>query len=212
MDENAPQIRVSDADRDEVAQLLNEHAAVGRLTLAEHEERVELAFGAKTRGELDRLLADLPATSGAARSAVDMPVRRKVSRWLVAIMGGSHRRGRFRLSGSVNTLAIMGGDDVDLREAEIDGDEVVINAYAFMGGTDIYVPDTVEVIVEGIAIMGGNDERGSRRSARKGAPVIRVRAYAFMGGIDIWRLPAETRELSLREAKQAARQLERGSR
>jgi hypothetical protein len=202
-------LRASDAERDRVVDLLSEHAAVGRLTLAELEERAQRAYDAKTHGELEALTRDLPDQKPAGRQVRERP-RRRATRWFVAIMGGSNRRGRFRLSGSVNSIALMGGDTIDLREAEIDGDEVVINAFAVMGGTDIYAPDSVELIVEGFALMGGNDERGSQRPARPGAPVIRIRAYSLMGGIDVWRLPAEARGKSLKEAKRAARQLERG--
>ncbi|MGH3261498.1 MAG: DUF1707 SHOCT-like domain-containing protein [Trebonia sp.] len=54
-------LRASDADRERTAQLLREHHAVGRLTVEEFNARLEQAFAAKTRGELDDLLADLPA-------------------------------------------------------------------------------------------------------------------------------------------------------
>ena len=56
-----PRIRASDADRDRVAVLLREHHAAGRLTAEEFHERMEQALDAKTLGELDQLLADLPA-------------------------------------------------------------------------------------------------------------------------------------------------------
>ena len=56
-----PRIRASDADRDRVAALLREHHAAGRLTAEEFHERMDKAFDAKTLGELDELLADLPA-------------------------------------------------------------------------------------------------------------------------------------------------------
>ena len=56
-----PRIRASDADRDRVATLLREHHAAGRLTAEEFHERMEQALDAKTLGELDGLLADLPA-------------------------------------------------------------------------------------------------------------------------------------------------------
>jgi DUF1707 SHOCT-like domain len=53
-------IRASDADRDRVASLLQEHHAAGRLTAEEFAERMEAALRARTLGELDELLADLP--------------------------------------------------------------------------------------------------------------------------------------------------------
>ena len=55
-----PRIRASDADRDRTAALLREHHAAGRLTAEEFNERLEKAYAAKTLGDLDELLADLP--------------------------------------------------------------------------------------------------------------------------------------------------------
>jgi Domain of unknown function (DUF1707) len=55
-----PKIRASDEDRDKTASLLREHHAVGRLTAEEFNERLDKAYEAKTVGELDELLADLP--------------------------------------------------------------------------------------------------------------------------------------------------------
>jgi len=56
-----PRIRASDADRDRTAALLREHHAAGRLTADEFQERLDKAYAAKTLGELDELLSDLPA-------------------------------------------------------------------------------------------------------------------------------------------------------
>jgi Domain of unknown function (DUF1707) len=53
-------IRASDADRDAVAGVLQDHAVAGRLTMDELAERVGRALAARTRGELDALVADLP--------------------------------------------------------------------------------------------------------------------------------------------------------
>jgi hypothetical protein len=55
-------IRASDADRDRTAAALREHLAAGRLTTEEFDERLDKAYAAKTLGELDGLMADLPAT------------------------------------------------------------------------------------------------------------------------------------------------------
>jgi hypothetical protein len=56
-----PRLRASDADRERTAQLLREHHAVGRLTAEEFDERLNKVFAAKTVGELEALVADLPA-------------------------------------------------------------------------------------------------------------------------------------------------------
>ena len=58
----APTERVADADRDRTVTLLREHVVEGRLTLDEFSERVGRALQARTRGDLDAVMADLPAT------------------------------------------------------------------------------------------------------------------------------------------------------
>lgn len=194
-------IRASDAEREAVVQRLSDQAASGRLTLDELEQRISSAYAATTRGELERLTADLP------QQAAPPGRRLKPTKWVVSVMGGAEKRGRWRVGERLTTLAIMGGNDLDLRHAEIDADEVTIVAIAIMGGMDIYLPDTVDVHVGGFALMGGNGERGSSRPPRPGAPRIKIFAYSLMGGIDVWRLPEEARGLSLKQAKKMAKQV-----
>jgi Domain of unknown function (DUF1707)/Cell wall-active antibiotics response 4TMS YvqF len=201
-------IRVSDAERDATVRTLGEQAAVGRLTLAELEDRAGQALTAKTRGELAVLTSDLPKE--ASQRAQPAPARKPV-RWLVAIMGGSHRRGRFRAVGSINAIAIMGGDEIDLREAEIEGGELTLNLFALMGGANIYVPDSIDLDVGGLSLMGGHEEVGSQRSPRPGAPLVRIRLYNLMSGATIYRLPPQARGLSLKEARRLAKLAERGA-
>lgn len=196
----APDIRASDAEREMIVARLSEHAAAGRLTLAELEERIGLAYAATTRAELTKLLADLPV--GTSRPE---PSRRKPTRWVVSVMGSAEKKGRWRIGDQLTALTLMGGNDIDLRHAEIDAHDVTIVAVAVMGGMDIYVPDTVDLEVGGFALMGGNGERGSTRAPRPGGPRIRVLAYSLMGGIDVWRLPEEAKGVSLKQARRLAK-------
>jgi hypothetical protein len=199
------QVRASDEERNRVVEFLGEHASVGRITLGELEERAAQAYAATTRGELADVTRDLP---GPATPTEPAPRRRSVTRWYVAILGGSTRRGRQRLSGNVNVVAVLGGDDIDLRQAEVDGEELVINVFSLFGGPDIYLPETVDVELSGLAIIGGNDEHGAGAVVRSGGPMIRIRSFALFGGTDVWRVPG-TAALSLKDARRAARQLER---
>ena len=192
-------LRASDQDRDGAVALLSEHAAAGRLTLDELEERATVALAARTRGELEALTRDLPGKAEGTEG------RRKAVRWMVAVMGGSHRRGRYRLNRAVNVIAVMGGDDVDLRDAELDGSEVTLTVISIMGGASIYVPDTVEVEVSGFSLMGGDSEFGDPRPPRAGAPLVRVRSFNVMGGSTVYRLPRHARGLSLKQARRLAK-------
>jgi hypothetical protein len=201
-------LRVSDAERDVTLRALGDHAAAGRLTLDELEDRSGQALVAKTRGELAALTSDLPEEAG-QQLAVPARVKKPVH-WMVAIMGGSHRRGRFRAVRSINAVAIMGGHEIDLREAEIEGGELTLTLVAIMGGGNIYVPDSVDLEVGGFSLMGGHEQIGREVRPRPGAPVIRVRIYSLMGGAEVFRLPPEARGKSLKEARRLAKRAEQG--
>jgi hypothetical protein len=54
-------MRVGDAEREAAAAELREHYASGRLTLEELNERVDKVFAARTRGDLNALMTDLPS-------------------------------------------------------------------------------------------------------------------------------------------------------
>jgi hypothetical protein len=178
--DRSPVLRASDGERERVVTALRDGAAEGRLTFDELAQRVEQAYGATTAGELDLLLADLPAVAPATTPG--LPKRR---RWNVAVMGGSTRRGRWRPAPRSVALALMGGVDLDLREATIEGDELVITAIAVMGGIDLRVPEGVEVDLGGFAFMGGNDHLPGEAPVRPGTPIVRVRAFSLMGGVDV---------------------------
>jgi hypothetical protein len=80
----APALRASDAERERTATLLRQHTAAGRLTPEELDERLDVAYAARTVGELDALVHDLPADPGApvpgrpARTAAREEARRRL--------------------------------------------------------------------------------------------------------------------------------------
>jgi hypothetical protein len=178
-----PELRVSDADREATVVRLREAGGEGRLTLEELAERVERADSARTRADLDALTADLPATA-APHAYVEAPSKER--RWVVAIMGGEERKGRWRPARRTNAVSIMGGVDIDLREAELaDGAEIL--ATAVMGAVTITVPPGVSVELSGFALMGGNTGPNDKSLPLPDAPVVHVRAYSLMGGVVVER-------------------------
>jgi hypothetical protein len=70
-----PDLRVSDAERSEVADRLAEHYGEGRLDQSEFNERVEQAMRAKTRSDIVGLFDDLP--DGEAPEVTTRPRRRR---------------------------------------------------------------------------------------------------------------------------------------
>ena len=72
-----PDLRVSDAERADVADRLSKHYGDGRLDQAEFNERMERAMGAKTQGDFTGLFSDLPdLTEPGAKPPLPAPVNR----------------------------------------------------------------------------------------------------------------------------------------
>ena len=117
----------------------------------------------------------------------------KDRRWVVAILGGETRKGRWRPSRRTNAIAVMGGIDIDLREAELaDGAEFL--AIRVMGAVSIIVPEGVSVEMSGVALMGGNSGPDDRVTPLPNSPLVRVRAFSLMGGVVVERKKARRRE------------------
>jgi class 3 adenylate cyclase len=192
--EPQPDIRISDAERNQMVDLLREHCSEGRLTLDEFSDRVGEVFNARTRRDLEVVTADLPIPAELLPSSQPATVptadaypmkRRAVRRWIVGVMSGGAAKGRWRPADEVRVVAVMGGCEVDLRNAEIDGPEVLIRAVAVMGGIEIIVPEGIEVEVDGFALMGGNERRIKDVPRLPGTPVVRVQAFSLMGGVSV---------------------------
>lgn len=185
--ERRPILLASDEDRERTAQTLRRAAGEGRLTVEELEERLHAVYAARTHGELEPLVADVPAVG--ERPAGRVVVRRgeRGTRWLVAIMGGHDRTGHWRLAERCTVVNVMGGSDLDLNDVELADDEVVLTVFSLMGGSEIHVPDGLNVEVSEFAFMGGNDVRLGVARPDPGGPLVRLRVLSIMGGTDVRR-------------------------
>ncbi len=172
-----PPIRASDAEREQVTELLKTGAAEGRLTLEELAQRTGAAYEATTRGELEQLKADLPAAAPAR-----LPAERKPRRWFLGIMGGDEISGPLELSGEPTIVNIMGGTDLDLSQARIEGGQLTLTVVSIMGGSTVRVPQGVRVERSGFSLMGGDEVESGETAPPADAPVVRVRSFNLMGG------------------------------
>jgi hypothetical protein len=184
-------MRISDADRNKVAEILREAAGDGRIDLTELDERLEATYAAKTYGELVPITHDLAPVTGMPAAGL-----RRVERdHAVAIMGGVERRGVWVVPEVFSVFCLMGGAELDLREATFSAAEVTLRINTFMGGANIIVNRSTNVIVHGVGIMGGYSAPRSDPDVRLTAdsPVVHVRGVAIMGGVSVVRkgLPGE---------------------
>ncbi|GAA2589430.1 DUF1707 domain-containing protein [Actinomadura fulvescens] len=187
-----PELRASDADRDQVAQVLREAAGDGRLSLDELDERLTAVYAAKTYAELEPITSDLPVSGAVPRPSgppvfgapiVDAPSWRRG----FAFCSEFKRQGVWNVPAKFAGFAFWGGGKIDLREARfVPGQEVRIRAIAIMGGIDVIAPDDLTVHVKGVGIMGGFDHTASGPGV-PGAPRVVVSGLAFWGAVNVKR-------------------------
>ncbi|GAA4380648.1 DUF1707 SHOCT-like domain-containing protein [Nocardioides caricicola] len=184
------QMRISDADRHHVSEILREAAGEGRLELDELDERLAATYAARTYADLVPITQDLPAQrpvhAPAPQPAAALATRHESS---VAIMSGSTRTGVWEVGPSYSAFCVMGGVDVDLREAVFASHQVEITANTLMGGIDIIVNAHTRVIVEGAGVMGTFEQARDKVEPQltPDSPVVRVRGVALMGAVTVVR-------------------------
>jgi hypothetical protein len=185
-------LRASDADRDRTADILREALAEGRLTAEEHSERVEDVFRAKTVGELEPLVADLPVAHGSHSAATFAPAPNRptpgtvppvAEENVVAVFSAAVRKGRWRIGRRTHAYAIFGSVEIDLSEAVFEHQQVVIKAIAVFGNVEIRVPENVSLRGNGGGVLG-NFEVDTLDSVDHDAPVVYVDGLAVLGNIE----------------------------
>jgi hypothetical protein len=200
-----PSLRISDADREQAIISLREHLLAGRLTLEEFSERVEATLRARFGAELAQVSKDLPVVAVPPGHSGHKPAR-----VTAALLAHTVRRGRLRLRGWTVAASAAGDLDLDLREATIDHPKTVITVIAVFGNVDLYVPEGVDVDVNGITVFGHIRQWG-QDPGRPDAPVVKVRVLGCVGTIDVWRVPHDMLSSSyddiIRHAQGRQRQL-----
>jgi hypothetical protein len=220
------------AARDRAIAALSDAFAHDALDVDEFERRVTVAHTSESAAEIQALLSDLPATTDAiARVPVTLapadPATRGedlATQTVYAIMGGVDRRGAWTVPRRFRVIAMMGGAQLDLREARFPAGVIDLEVKAVFGGVQIIVPPGLAVEVHGTAIMGGfQNVNRSPAHPDPAAPLLRVHGVAIMGGVDItMRLPGENdrtarrrerrERIEGRDARRALRDERRGQR
>ncbi len=99
-------------------------------------------------------------------------------------LGGSKRNVHTQDFRGGELTAVMGGCEIDLRNASISHSPAVIDVFAFWGGIEIKVPQSWSVSFEGTPIMGGYDDKTFRQSTTAEQSLI-IRGTIIMGGVEV---------------------------
>ncbi|GAB2764176.1 DUF1707 domain-containing protein [Nocardioides salsibiostraticola] len=197
-----PSLRISDADRERVAEVLREAAGEGRIDFIELDERLEATYAAKVYGDLLPIVVDLPGNGVESPTSSRPPARvagqvpsvpqgTSTNDRSVAILGSQNRRGVWHIGPQHVAFALLGDIDLDLREATFGAAEVEITANAVLGDIEIIVDAHTRVIIDGMAVLGDFGHGRDRVAAdlAEDAPTVRVKGVAFLAEVKVVRRP-----------------------
>mgnify|MGYP001390941656 CR=1 FL=1 len=103
---------------------------------------------------------------------------------LFAVMGGATRRWDGSPFRGAEMTSLMGGCELDLRQAVLlPGEQATIDVFTVMGGHEIKVPESWAVVTKAVPIMGGVEDR--TRPPQGEAPRLVIRGFIMMGGVEI---------------------------
>jgi len=185
-DEQRPDLRASDADRDHTAARLGGAMAVGCLTSTEYAERLDAAYAARTLGELAPLTRDLP-DNDIPDADVEAAGRAEVAARFSKVI----RSGRWVAGRRTRLTVRFGALIINLAEAVLPGREVTIEVDAFCGKLIIIAPAGAHVIDEGGALFAKRAVYGRGTADDDNGPVIRLVGDARFSKVVVYRRGAD---------------------
>jgi hypothetical protein len=184
-------ILASNAERDAITQRLQVAFAEHRLNDDEFDQRIRTALTARSVGELDRLTADLPASTPSRQTAAS---GRKPGKFAVAMKSSISRVGRWTVPQRFYSVVYKGSGLLDLRAAELTAPVTTIVAVSYKSRTEILLPPGVRVEPGGTGVSLVSDEAGSPGGLLAAdAPVVHIRGMAYKGTIEARTRPAGLR-------------------
>jgi hypothetical protein len=207
-DELALRRRVSDLEREEVADVLREAAGEGRLSYTELEDRLETLYAAKTYGDLVEIASDLPGgptfqTPSATMSPAAQQSPSQAVPVINAFLSETKRTGGWLAPQRQEVNAVLGEVTLDYTEAQIPYDEIFVEVKSILADVKIRVPQNAIVHLDSNPILGAVSEQEAGLGGPVGnqpdtpVKVFHIRGTAILGEIKIKRGPRLSKRLGL---------------
>ncbi|MDQ4020547.1 MAG: DUF1707 domain-containing protein [Actinomycetota bacterium] len=179
-------LRVSDVEREHVGELLQRAVGQGRLTVDEFAERLDAAMAARTRGELNAVLLDLPGFAFAHPAAPDLLQ-------LSHHLGELKRRGPWRVPPRVRLVGHFGSSLLDFTDAVFTSPTVTLELDKTGGSTTIVVPEGAIVDTDDLRVTMASVKVFTVRRSEPGPVHFLITGRSTMGEVRVvhsrrWRL------------------------
>jgi hypothetical protein len=204
-------LRVSDTDRETVAQALRDAGREGRLTPDELATRESAAYAAVTAPELFALVNDLPVArelaasqlapyglrpepilsgTGSARP-VTMPAGTTPTT-LWSVLGEVKRTGKWDVPERLSVHLALGETRLDLREATLTAPVTTIDILGTLGEVKVIVPDSWRIECSGSGVLGSYQVKDVDAAVPPApdAPLLRFSGAMLLGEVTIYRTHA----------------------
>lgn len=152
--------------------LLLEHTALVRISFLDLWPLLLVFFGVYL---VWQGVSGAPRRTGAADSNATVTA--------TAILGGVNRGNNSPAFKGGDLTAMMGGCEIDLRQASIDG-EAVIDVFALWGGIEIRVPEDWTVVSRVVPILAGFDDKTRPPQTAAGKRLV-IRGFVMMAGVEV---------------------------
>ena len=185
-----PEVRVCNCDRREIDDRLRAALDDGVLTLTEYDERAALCWAARTRAELDELVADLPEPHPAEQATEMLPVPDPPDPWFrkrrIAALAGASLLGAGLLFGlpavgAADGMSFFGSRAVPTL------DRSAVDVGVLFGSVQVVVPDDVQVRTDGTVAFGSFNCRLACSSGNSEQRQVLVSGSGAFGSVDVLR-------------------------
>jgi len=99
------------------------------------------------------------------------------------VLGGTHIKPISKKLKGGSISAIMGGCEIDLRDADIEGDAMAIEITTIMGGAELWIPPHWQVVSQVTPILGGVENKAVPRGEH--LKQLFLKGTAIMGGVEV---------------------------
>src|ERR1700722_8437511 len=159
--------------------------------LRRYSQRSDAALVARTFGELTHLTTDLPAAPRGDLAPVPVEI--------TAVLGNESRKGPWVVPEHITVRSVLGDCHLEMQQAVIRQHVTTIDATVRFGTMTIFVPDGIDVRMNGRAVLGAKSSQ-LRGEPQPGAPVIVVNCDVFCGAVTVRRPDWIMRRQLAREA------------
>ena len=184
-------LRVSDAERNHVGELLQRAVGQGMLSLGEYTERMDTALAAKTRGELNAVLVDLPgirisgstAPETISRGSVVSSVGGADEATVKATLSSVTRSGAWDVPRLLRVRSRLGSVTLNFADATVHSSTVVVEVDDYMSSISIVVPEGVSVNMDGLQAVAGSADNKVRGRRDDSSLHLEIRGRTRMGSV-----------------------------